>query len=147
MKEYELLKDLPDLKAGAVFTSKKVEQDNNTVKIVYSHDNGGELHDTFMCWNYLAKNVEDNPDFFKEIVTLVKVLSVEDNIVDGEDAIIVTGTKGMTLDHVRERVESAFAQKAENSEWETPANLNLSKLQIKRIGLGLKKLINEELEK
>lgn len=94
-------------------------------------------------------------DWFKEENTPVKVLRIIDHttatlaapLTEGEEAIIVTGTKGMTVDHMKERVESAFAQKAENLEWETPANLKLSKIQITRIGLGIKKLINEELKK
>lgn len=149
MKKYELIKDLPDLKAGAIFTSKEVERANDTIDIVYHHNNGGELYDTFMCWNYLAKNVENNTEFFKQILIPVKVISIIPEglitLEKNQEAIIITSTHKMNPGYIKERVESAFAEKAETPRFKIPDNLDLSKSQMERIAFQIKKWVKEEL--
>lgn len=61
-KKYRLLKDLPDLKAGAIF-----EYDNQCYQHLYCGDN----------WQYLAQDVEDNPEWFEPADTC-RVVTVED---------------------------------------------------------------------
>jgi len=53
MRKFELLRDLPNLKAGAVFTP-------THIPTIYQDDKD--------LWGYHASIVENNPEWFKEVV-------------------------------------------------------------------------------
>jgi len=95
-KRYVLLKDLPDVKAGAILK----QGDGGLYYYLGFHDEGHEN-----SW-YIKEVVEDNPDWFEEIT---------DTPPNPTKSVEVNGVKYLSPEEVLEKEKKAFEAATKNS--------------------------------